>query len=278
MAPAASSGPSWPSQGNQRAGGVQCRLGDPHLVVAAAHLDGGARLVDGLREPCLDVAEHDTVGRDVVATPLLCEGARDADLRRLPGAVGDLRGGAVETRHRGDVHHLATHRAPLGFSLALRSGANVRCRGAQQPEGRRGVNLEHLLPLRVHGVLDGGVPDVAGVVDQDVEIAETLQGGAHDGVSEVRGRHVARVDQRRAPGLFDGAGGLLSRAGVEIVDHHRGALPGELARRGGPHAPPGPGDDGDPALQATLGMAVAHESSASMRSIVRRAGPFAEIA
>jgi len=105
------------------------------------------------------------------------------------------------------------------------------------------VDVEHGPELVVAGVLDGRIPGVAGVVDDDVEAAETLQGRGHEPFAEVGRGHVAGEGQRLAPGRHDLGDHGVRRTGIEVVDHHLRAVPASFSAtaRPMPRPPPTPG-------------------------------------
>jgi hypothetical protein len=85
------------------------------------------------------------------------------------------------------------------------------------------------------------VPGVAGVVDDDVEPAELVDGLLHELVGNPRLGQVAAKHRGVAGDL---GSGLLGDVAVQVVDQHTRTLLGEQLRRGAPDAPGRAGDDG----------------------------------
>ena len=94
------------------------------------------------------------------------------------------------------------------------------------------MHVEHRLELLVGHLLDGGVPGVAGVVDDDVEAAELLERRADEPVGEPGLGDVAvdrdRLGSERLDLVHDGGARRL----VEIVDHDLRPVPRQLQRDG----------------------------------------------
>ena len=113
--------------------------------------------------------------------------------------------------------------------------------GAQDAERRGQVNVEDGVPLLVAHLLDDRVPGVAGVVHDDVAVAEGIDRRLDDAVAEVGLGDVAVAGHRLAAHLLDLGDGLLRRRLVDVVDHHLGAvahqaqrdLPADAATRAG---------------------------------------------
>ena len=100
------------------------------------------------------------------------------------------------------------------------------------------------------GVVEGLVPQDAGVVDHDVDAAEGVERALHDGGAALGRGHRVGVGHRLAAGRLDLVDHSLGRALVaagavdgaaEVVDHHeraaggeqQGVLPAEAAARAG---------------------------------------------
>jgi hypothetical protein len=96
-----------------------------------------------------------------------------------------------------------------------------------------------------------GVAQDPGVVDQDVEATQLLDGGAHDVGPARPGGDVVAAGQALAPAGDDLVHHRLGRRPVHVVDHHRGALGGEEQRLAPPDAPAGAGDDGHLPVEST---------------------------
>ena len=214
-------------------------LGDPEVdLLAVADLDLLALLLR-LRQPGLDEAEGDRVAVDLEPAPLLGERLGEADDAGLGGRVVDLAGVAHRPRDRGDVDDLAEQLLALGL-LGLRRLAPVRGDRADDAEGDDRVDVEHRLELLVGHPVDDPVPGVAGVVDDDVDLAEGLdrlrdQLVRHAGLGQVAGE-----DRGLAVDL---ARRLLGDVAVDVVDQDLGALVDEQLRRRPADAARRAGDD-----------------------------------
>ncbi len=119
------------------------------------------------------------------------------------------------------------------------------------------MDPQHGIPFVAGGVDEHPVPHDAGVVDDHVEPAERVDGRLHDPAGPLPVGYVVAVDHGPAPERPDLLGHLFSRirggadpieAGSDVVDHHRGALPGELQGVGPADAPAGARHHHDPSL------------------------------
>jgi hypothetical protein len=118
-----------------------------------------------------------------------------------------------------------------------------RCGAAARDDD---VDVQHALEPVVAHPVDRRVERVAGVVDDDVDLAPRVDRRLHESVGRALGREVARVDGRLA---VDGIRRLLGDVAVEVVeDDLRAVLAEQLGGR--PADPPGaPGDDRDLVVQ-----------------------------
>ena len=80
------------------------------------------------------------------------------------------------------------------------------------------------------------VPQDAGVVDHDVDVAESVDGLLHHGPGIVEAGHAAAVDDRLSPARGDGldhlgrgrhVGTSAELVAAQVVDHHLGPVLGE---------------------------------------------------
>src|SRR5262249_48624888 len=97
--------------------------------------------------------------------------------------------------------------------------------------------------------LDGGVPGVAGIVDEDIEPFEVRQRSPNEAIGKARFRDAAIDRNRLAARGLDLGGNRIARRGIEIVDHELRALARELQRNGAANAAAGAGDECDFSLQ-----------------------------
>ena len=102
------------------------------------------------------------------------------------------------------------------------------------------MDVDHLLELLVGHLVDRRVDRVAGVVDQDVDLAPLVDDLLDELVADAGRRQVAAEHQRVAGDL---RGRLLGDVRVEVVDEHLGALLGEQLRRRAADAAGRSGDD-----------------------------------
>ena len=118
-------------------------------------------------------------------------------------------------------------------------------------EGRAHIRVQDEVPQFVVEVVEGAVPRGPGVVDQDVQGSELIDGASHQGPRGPEPGRVVRGDERASADGLDGGRGLLRRLHVDVVDHHHRALPGESHRRCATDPAARTRDDGDPSIQAS---------------------------
>ena len=138
------------------------------------------------------------VGENVVLDALLGEGLGEADHGELGGRVVGLAKVTEETGGGGGVDDAT--------ELLL---AEVGPGGAGSLVGALDVDLEDEVPVLILHVLEGDVAEDTGVVDEDIDAAELLDGGLDD--------LVAVLD---AVVVGDG----LAASGLDLVDNHIGSL------------------------------------------------------
>lgn len=103
-------------------------------------------------------------------------------------------------------------------------------RGTHHPERAVEAHVDDRVPLLVGHLGDGGRAAEACVVDDDVDMAEGIDGCRPQGVDVGLRRDVAERRGRASAGLgFEAVGGLVQAALVDVADHHRGALLGAAA-------------------------------------------------
>lgn len=126
-------------------------------------------LLLGGRQPGEDVPKGDGVGADAkLGTPLLGDGLGEARDAGLGERVVELSRVAVDARRRGDGDDAARGAV---------ADTEVGGRGADEGEGRGAVQRDDGVPLLVRHLVDHAVPRVAGVVDDDVDLAVAELGG-----------------------------------------------------------------------------------------------------
>src|SRR5690606_1535637 len=90
---------------------------------------------------------------------------------------------------------------------------------------------------------------VGGVVDDHVDSAELLDGGADEPCDGVEVAHVGGYRQRGAAGPADGGGRLVARVGLAARHHDPGTDGGETLGHRPADPPAAPGDPGHPVRQ-----------------------------
>src|SRR5262249_12849426 len=144
---------------------------------------------------------------------------------------------------------------------AVALAGHVRPGSPGRVERTTDVHGEVALEVGGVDVWEAGPAHDAGVVDQDVDAPEPVDGGGDERAGPGRGRHVAVVGDRLAPGPCDLGDDLVSWRGVltiaphraaEVVDDHARAARREQRRVGAADAAPRAGDDGDASLEAEL--------------------------
>ena len=132
-------------------------------------------------------------------------------------------------------------------------------RPAAQERGPRVDAHDEIEPLR-RRVGQRPPPQRTGVVDEDVDAAEALEGAGGDGLDLRLVAHVARHGQRPAAGRLDLGGDLVDRAGELLRrglaargDDDGAARPRQAERDGPADAAARAGDDGDSILEGGHG-------------------------
>ena len=238
------------------------------------------RLLRG-RQPRLNVPKRDGVGADAeLRAPLLRNRLGHPRHARLRNTVVDLPRVAVRAGGTGDLDdaaRLAVFDAEVGRGFA------------HEAEGRRVVHVDHGAELLVARLVDHAVPRVAGVVDDDVDLAVAEVGGRFDELGEVgRVGHVAGDgDGAVRVRLVDGFGDLIAlfcpvergdvslgfglcvvwagrwngrggegdgRTSVDVADDDFGAFVGEEAGTLCADTLPAAGDDGRLACEQAFGV------------------------
>ena len=123
------------------------------------------------------------------------------------------------------------------------------------------VDVEDRVEQLGRHVVERLVPQDAGVVDHDVDGAERVDRGLHDGLAALGRGHAVGVGHRLAAEVVDLLGGLVGRAllaavaadrAAEVVDDDPGAAPGELEGVLAAEAAARAGDDRDLAVVADV--------------------------
>ena len=114
-------------------------------------------------------------------------------------------------------------------------------------EGALHVHRHHLVPFGVAGLEDVLGEDHRGIVDQDVEAAEGIEGAGHRGVG---GRALAHVAADDGHAVAEGAEAL--DAGIDVLGDDGGAELVQQLDRGASQPARGAGHDGDAVTKAVL--------------------------
>ena len=231
-------------------GEVDGRPGDVGRLAGAEQDLGLGADVEGVvplaalagEQPIVDEARRDGVDPDLVRRKLAGLAHHQPPEGRLHRAVDRVPAPGALLVHRGDGDDVAA--APLLDHL-LRGQLGVDVGGLERQE----VPLVDLLLGGVH-VRPRGVRVAAagvGVVDQDVDPAEPLDGGGEDALHVGGVAGVALEDLDLAAGLGDQLRNLLGVAGAQVVgqvvDDDLRALAGVRQRDPAPDAVRGAGDD-----------------------------------
>ena len=121
--------------------------------------------------------------------------------------------------------------------------------GLGAEEHALGVYVEDVVPKLFGGVLDAHLPVDAGVVDQDVQLAESLDGGADGGVPVVLAGDVQADEDALSAGLVDFGLQLPALVFKDVSDDDLAAFAGEKAGFGGALPAGTAADQGDLVFQ-----------------------------
>ena len=183
-----------------------------------------------------EVAGGDGVDPDVLWRPLVGEGFCELRDAAFAGRVGGDADASLKAEQAGDVHDLAA-----GVACDDIAGEELA-----ELEDAGEVDLQDLLPTGEGGV-DGGVAvDGAGVVDEDVDVAEAVVSGGEEGLRAGCGPEIGLEG-----GGFgaDGGGGLGCGAAIAVDGDESPGLR-ECDGDGRAQAAGGSGDEGDFAVEA----------------------------
>ena len=161
-------------------------------------------------------AGRQRVDVDVVLAPFAGQGAGEVHHRRLAGVVG-------HHRHVGAVAGQAGDRGDVDDLAALpRDHAVLADRLAHQ-EDRADVEVHHLVPGLERVILGCRAPGGAGVVDEDVHLAETRHRVLRHPHDLARLAHVGSDPERLDAALLQMPGRFLEVAGLARGEQDAGA-------------------------------------------------------
>ena len=166
-------------------------------------------VVLGRGQARLDEAERDRVAVDLELAPLLGQRLGQADDAELARRVVRLAGVAVMPEVEETLTILRKTSLPSSFSFLAGSRRCGRG-GADDPERRDEVDVEHPLEPVVAHLVDGRVERVAGVVDDDVELAPGVDRGLDELVRRVAPSSGRRRRRRSRPGSAPAASSAAS--------------------------------------------------------------------
>src|SRR5690606_6680939 len=118
--------------------------------------------------------------------------------------------------------------------------------------------------ILVGNIFQRSIADIAGIVDQDIDAPEVVQGGIDDGLPALGGGHGFRTGHRLAASGLDlvhhlGGGAaidtLATHADTGVVDHHFRTSCREQQRIGATQAATGASDHGDAVVESQLSHA-----------------------
>ena len=124
------------------------------------------------------------------------------------------------------------------------------------------MHLHHQVPVGLRRIGEGLVAQDAGVADQDVYLAVSVQGGLEDVLAAFDGGDIVPIGHGLAAGFLDLVDHLLGGAAVgarpvagsaQVIDHHLGAFLGEQLGVGLAQAAAGPGHDGHFSVEQSHG-------------------------
>ena len=131
---------------------------DPLEDLAAAPVVGAERGGVGRSH----VARSDRVHVHSASGPLVRQGSRDRRDSRLRSGVGGNPDPTLEGEEGGDVD-----------DLAVTGGEHSQARLAAEPEDAPEIDVENVVPVLVGGLLGARASDRPGVVDEDLETAQS---------------------------------------------------------------------------------------------------------
>jgi hypothetical protein len=117
------------------------------------------------------------------------------------------------------------------------------------------VHLDHRIPLVLGHIRQHAVAQDAGIVDEDIEPAEGVDGLLDHGLRALPIAYIGRIGDSRAAGLLDGVhygrgcsciGARAIDAGADVVDHDLGAMGRKQEGVLASESSPGPRHDGHP--------------------------------
>src|SRR5262245_54220036 len=111
------------------------------------------------------------------------------------------------------------------------------------------MNVQHRVPLLVRVVCDARVPDVARVVDEDVEVTEALEAASDRVIAELLLGHVSRERLAGSSEPGDVGSEALQAASIQIVGEDTAPFRGQLEHERATDPLSRPGDERHTAVE-----------------------------
>ena len=148
-----------------------------------------------LRQAGFDVAERHAIDVDGQRPPFLRQRAGKAVKTGFSRRIIGLPCGAAGRRDRRDIHDLAVNDHAI-FAFLRDPAVQKAAQLPQNAERRLKMHVLDGVPLLIADFVQRPIPDVAGIVDQDVDVAELLQRGGDQPAWKVLIGNVARISDR----------------------------------------------------------------------------------
>jgi hypothetical protein len=157
-----------------------------------------------------------------------------------------LRRRVVRAHHAADVRG---HRGEVDDAAPM-APAHAGQDGLRHQEARFQVDRDQFVPIPLGDLFDALHAGDAGVIHQDIDVAEFHADGIHQAIDAGASGDVGLDGDTAAPEASDLRFGVLRVGGASpVIDRHIGACPGKCHRDGAADAAAGAGDQGDFALQ-----------------------------
>ncbi len=228
-----SSGAAWRAASSVRAASpIGIRSGNSGFSAASAISAATCSRCDhpGPRAAAFEEFGVGIVGQRVGGHVVECTGTHRAGLeqRRLDAVRRSLDGQRLDQRlqrpfrrriRRARRQHDATDDAGHEQQLAVAAGAHLRQRGLGDADRADGVEVEQPLQFRQRYGFHGGVEDLGGVDDDDVDITRARECCGNAGVvSDVEGHSLTDVEVGQRAGITRGGYYAVSAAGELLGD------------------------------------------------------------
>src|SRR5690348_7235828 len=201
------------------------------------------------RQASVNQTEGCGVHLDVHRSPLARQRLGEADDARLSRGIVGLAKIAARAGGGTDIHDLSCASGSTLFDL-LFGGFTHRCsQHAEDPEGRREMDIDHRLPLLIGHLVNRSIPGDPCVVYQDLRNAEDFERGFEKVFRKTRCGHVPRKRLRSAAGAANALHGPPKLVFVHVIQHDAGTFARKQIRRGASDAAGGPSHHCNSAFQ-----------------------------